>query len=138
MIGSYGPILLLDRYLNTSLIYIVLNVMKRAVVPDFYLLNTNTPFQASGKDKNQFHCCRFDSSHGLWLLSKCREFVDDVVGVVILKVTSLNVCARRPQQHCFPLQKKIPPASTGIERRTHDASKNDSSLNFLRILKYAR
>lgn len=47
VVGSYGTILLIDRYLGTSLIYIVINVMKRAVISDFSLLNTSTPFQIS-------------------------------------------------------------------------------------------
>lgn len=45
VVGSYAVIVSVDRYIGTTLSYIVLNVVKRAVVDEFYLAANEVPFQ---------------------------------------------------------------------------------------------
>ncbi|KAK2101795.1 Transmembrane 7 super member 3 [Saguinus oedipus] len=47
VIGSYSVVLAVDSYLSTSLSYITLNVLKRALNKDFCRAFTNVPFQTN-------------------------------------------------------------------------------------------
>ncbi|KAM9228897.1 transmembrane 7 superfamily member 3 isoform 3-T3 [Dugong dugon] len=47
IIGSYSVVLAVDSYLYTSLSYITLNVLKRALNTDFHRAFTNVPFQTT-------------------------------------------------------------------------------------------
>ncbi|XP_063567788.1 transmembrane 7 superfamily member 3 isoform X3 [Pongo abelii] len=47
VIGSYSVVLAIDSYLSTSLSYITLNVLKRALNKDFHRAFTNVPFQTN-------------------------------------------------------------------------------------------
>ncbi|XP_013788743.1 transmembrane 7 superfamily member 3-like [Limulus polyphemus] len=46
-VGGYCSIVVIDRYIGTTLTYIVLNVVKRAVVEDLALASNNFPFQTN-------------------------------------------------------------------------------------------
>ncbi|XP_040136808.2 transmembrane 7 superfamily member 3 isoform X3 [Ictidomys tridecemlineatus] len=45
IIGSYSVVLAIDSYMSTSLSYITLNVLRRALHTDFHRAFTNVPFQ---------------------------------------------------------------------------------------------
>ncbi|KAM4838371.1 transmembrane 7 superfamily member 3 isoform X1 [Urocitellus parryii] len=45
IIGSYAVVLAIDSYMSTSLSYITLNVLRRALHTDFHRAFTNVPFQ---------------------------------------------------------------------------------------------
>ncbi|XP_047284946.1 transmembrane 7 superfamily member 3 isoform X2 [Homo sapiens] len=47
VIGSYSVVLAIDSYWSTSLSYITLNVLKRALNKDFHRAFTNVPFQTN-------------------------------------------------------------------------------------------
>ncbi|XP_037703131.1 transmembrane 7 superfamily member 3 isoform X2 [Choloepus didactylus] len=47
IIGSYSVVLAIDSYMFTSLSYITLNVLKRALNTDFHRAFTNVPFQTN-------------------------------------------------------------------------------------------
>ncbi|XP_078195190.1 transmembrane 7 superfamily member 3 isoform X3 [Callithrix jacchus] len=47
VVGSYSVVLAVDSYLSTSLSYITLNVLKRALNKDFRRAFTNVPFQTN-------------------------------------------------------------------------------------------
>ncbi|PIO36526.1 hypothetical protein AB205_0105710 [Aquarana catesbeiana] len=50
IVGSYGVVLAVDSYLYTSLSYITLNILKRALNSDFSTVYTSVPFQTNGKN----------------------------------------------------------------------------------------
>jgi hypothetical protein len=59
VIGSYSVVLAIDSYMYTSLSYITLNVLRRALNMDFHRAFTNVPFQTNGKtfkSKNWSDC----------------------------------------------------------------------------------
>lgn len=47
IVGSYGVVLAVDSYLYTSLSYITLNILKRALNSDFSTVYTSVPFQTN-------------------------------------------------------------------------------------------
>lgn len=77
IVGSYAVILAIDSYLYTSLTYITLNLLKRALNSDFSRAYTNVPFQQN-------------------------DFIIITVWMILIVSGALTQYHREKKQHPFP------------------------------------